>query len=98
MSESALLLRLVDLALLISTVELLWRLLRTPAGQRPWAPLAHLGAGLALMLALRLGLTGAGLWPVAGCLALSGLAHALDAILSRRHAGHALTAQERTSP
>jgi hypothetical protein len=47
-------------------------------GQAPRLLLPHLGAGLALMLALRGALADAG-WPwIALCLAASGLAHGLD--------------------
>ncbi len=84
MTESELLLHLVDLALLISVAELLWLLVRSPAGLSRLALLANLGAGLALMLALRLSLAGQGLWPVAACLSCAGLAHVLDLALRRR--------------
>ena len=86
MTEPALLLHLVDLALLISVAELLWLLARSPAGLPRLAVLANLGAGLALMLALRLSLAGQGLWPVAACLLCAGLAHVLDLTLRQRGA------------
>lgn len=98
MSESVLLLYFVDLALLISTAELLWLLSRRSTSREQLALLAHLGAGLALMMALRLGLAGAGLWPVASCLACSGMAHVFDSILRRRTAGALLKPQESSSP
>lgn len=84
MSDEALLARLVDVALFVSLAELFWRLWRQPAGEARGPLLAHLGAGLALMVALRLTLAGAGLWPVAACLACSGIAHVVDSGLRRR--------------
>ncbi len=75
--EARWLLRLVDLVLLVSLLEVVWLLWRGPVGQR--ASLLHnLLAGVWLTLALRLGLSGAGLWGVAPCLAAAGLAHGLD--------------------
>lgn len=78
---------LVDLALAISLLELLWLL--SGAGRRHGLRpqrlplLANLGSGLLLMLALRLALGGSAAWAIALCLAASGLAHGLD--LRLRH-------------
>ncbi|MDP4301384.1 PIN domain-containing protein [Leptothrix discophora] len=72
---------LVDVALLISVAELLWSLWRLPPGGRRAALLANLGAGLALMLGLRLSLSEpgpAGHWAILACLALAGLSHLID--------------------
>jgi hypothetical protein len=79
MNEHEVLLRLVDLVLVISVVELAWLMLRRQ-GVRLDKPslLANLLAGLGLVLALRLGLSGAGLPWVALCLAGAGAAHAAD--------------------
>ncbi|MDZ7813528.1 MAG: hypothetical protein U5L74_10560 [Ideonella sp.] len=78
MSEHTLLLRFVELALLISSLEVLWLVWRAPAGRPRLAVLANLAAGLSLMLALRLALGGAGLWPLLACLSGAGLAHVAD--------------------
>lgn len=64
---------LVDLALAISGLELLWLL-----AQRRHDLALTLLAGLALMLALRLGLAGFSLTWIAMALAGSGLLHAVD--------------------
>jgi hypothetical protein len=84
-SEAALLLLLVDVVLTVSAAEVLWLLLRRPQGWSHW--LANVMAGLSLALALRLGLSGAGLLWVAPCLALAGLAHGLDIVARRRMIG-----------
>jgi len=91
MTEAALLLHLVDVALLVSVAELLWLLVRSPARLPRLALLANLGAGLSLMLALRLSLAGHGLWPVAACMSCAGLAHVLDLALRRRGVGQTTT-------
>lgn len=76
--------RIVDGILLFVAVEALgltlwWRHAR--GGRWPLALLCNLTSGAALMLALRASLTGAG-WPaIAGCLAVSGLAHATEIAL-----------------
>ncbi len=85
MNEATLLLRLVDLVLLVNLSELLWLVLRRPAG---WAHrLPNACAGLSLALALRLGLAGAGLLWVAPCLMAAGLSHVLDLRVRRYTAG-----------
>lgn len=77
LSEQALLLRLVELVLLVSLLELLWLLLRAgPALRRQLLP--NLLAGLSLSLALRLALGEAGLAWIAACLAAAGIAHLQD--------------------
>lgn len=81
-SEAALLLLLVDVVLVVSATELMWLLLRRPQGWSHWV--ANVMAGLSLALALRLGLSGAGLLWVAPCLAFAGLAHGLDIAARRR--------------
>lgn len=80
--EAALLLRLVDLVLLVSLLELAWLLLRRPATTRGLLP--NLLAGLSLCLALRLSLGGAGLAWIAPCLMAAGVAHLLDLQARRR--------------
>jgi hypothetical protein len=72
---------LVDLALAISVSELLWSLWRSPPGRARGAVLANLGAGLGLMLGLRLSLSGLSdgmAWAVLACLSLAGTAHLID--------------------
>ncbi|RZS58545.1 hypothetical protein [Sphaerotilus mobilis] len=73
---------LVDLALAISLGELLWSAWRTPPGRARLAVLAHLGAGLGLMLALRFSLArepgDATTAAVLVCLTLAGLSHLID--------------------
>jgi hypothetical protein len=76
MTESELLLHLVDLVLAVSLLELAWLLLRRPVAVVDLLP--NLLAGLSLTLALRLGLGGAGLAWVAPCLMVAGAAHLLD--------------------
>lgn len=76
MSHSPLLLRLVELVLVASLIELLWLLAWRPAGRAQLLP--NLIAGLCLALALRLGLGGAGVAWVAPCLAAAGVCHLLD--------------------
>jgi hypothetical protein len=83
MLDAELTLNLVDLALMISAAELLWLSWAGPVGRERLSRVAHLAAGLALMVALRLALTGAVGWPIAACLALSGLAHATARLSSR---------------
>ncbi len=72
---------LVDVALAISVAELLWSLGRAPSGPARRAVLANLAAGLALMMGLRLSLSGPAeqmAWAVLACLTLAGLAHLID--------------------
>ncbi len=77
LSEPALMLRLVELVLAVSLLELLWFLRRSgPLVRRQGLP--NLLAGLSLILALRLGLGGAGLAWVAACLLAAGVCHLLD--------------------
>lgn len=79
--DAALLRGLVDLALFISAAELAWSVWRAPAGSARLAVAAHLCAGLGLMLALRLSLSGPPertAWAVLVCLSLAGLAHLID--------------------
>nr|WP_316640870.1 hypothetical protein [uncultured Roseateles sp.] len=79
MTEAELLLHLVDLVLAVSLLELAWLMLRRSAPHLARRPLlVNLLAGLALMLGLRLGLSGAALPWVALCLAAAGVAHLLD--------------------
>jgi hypothetical protein len=77
--ERTLLVGLVNLVLMVALAEAAWLLWRGRRAGRPAGPLlANLGAGLALMLALRLVLADLA-WPwVAACLAGAGLAHGLD--------------------
>jgi hypothetical protein len=71
----------VDFIIAVMLVEaivlLLWHR-RTGKGIAPRDLLATLSAGLFLVLALRLALTGAGAWAMALLLAAGGIAHALD--------------------
>lgn len=77
LSEPALLLRMVELVLAVSLLELLWFVLRSgPLARRQGLP--NLLAGLSLILALRLGLGGAGFAWVAACLLAAGVSHLLD--------------------
>lgn len=80
--------RVADLVLGVMALEallLLWRRRRTGQGPTPVDLLAMLGAGAALVLALRLALTGAP-WPaLAACLMAGGAFHVLD--LVRRSKG-----------
>ena len=79
MSDELLLRWLVDGVLGVALVEAAWLLWRSQRADRPIGPLlANLGAGLALMLALRLALGGAAWFWIAACLALAGVAHLLD--------------------
>lgn len=75
---SELLLLLVDLVLAVSLIELLCVI--SLQRRRPLVAslLPNLLAGMSLALALRLGLSGAGLLWVAPCLLAAGLAHLLD--------------------
>jgi len=83
LTESVLLLRLVDVVLAVNLIELLWLLLRRRAG---WAHLSpNLLAGLSLTLALRLSLVGAGPAWIVACLVAAGLAHLTDLLARRRH-------------
>lgn len=77
--ERGLLVWLVNGVLMVALLEAAWLLRRAARAGQPAGPLlANLGAGLALMLALRLALADLA-WPwVAACLAGAGLAHALD--------------------
>lgn len=76
MSEAELLLRLVEIVLLASLIELLWLLTHVSAAPRGLLP--NLLAGFSLALALRLGLGGAGVAWVAACLAAAGVSHLFD--------------------
>jgi hypothetical protein len=72
---------LIDLAIAITLFELVAFALyhwRTGRGMAPRDFLPNLGAGLALMFALRAGLSAAGWGWVAAGLMLAGLAHAAD--------------------
>ncbi|PTT75674.1 hypothetical protein DBR42_28395 [Pelomonas sp. HMWF004] len=73
---------LVDFVLAVSLIELLWLSVCRPTGLRNLAP--NLLAGLSLTLALRLGLSGAGVAGVAPCLAVAGVSHLLDLLARRR--------------
>lgn len=84
LTEAALLLHLVDLVLAVSLIELLWLLLRRPAGLPNLAP--NLLAGLSLILALRLSLVGAGPAWIVLCLVAAGVSHLMDLLARRRHA------------
>lgn len=77
--ERGLLVWLVNGVLMVALLEAAWLLRRAARAGQPAGPLlANLGAGLALMLALRLVLADLA-WPwVAACLAGAGLAHVLD--------------------
>lgn len=69
---------LIAALMLVEAVWLLWRRRRTRRGPRAGEVLAMLGAGFALVLALRSVLAGAA-WPwTALWLALAGLAHLCD--------------------
>lgn len=81
-TQAALLLHLVDLVLAVSLIELLWLLLRRPAGFANLAP--NLLAGLSLTLALRLSLVGADLAWIVLCLAAAGLSHLMDLLARHR--------------
>lgn len=76
LADTQLALRLTELVLAASLIELLWLLARgraAPAGLLP-----NLLAGFCLALALRLGLGGAGVAWIAACLAAAGLSHVFD--------------------
>ena len=76
---------LIDIVIVVTLLEAAALALyhrRTGRGMAPRDVLLNLGAGLALMLALRAGLEGAGWGWVAAGLVASGLAHAAD--LKRR--------------
>ncbi len=75
-TDMPLLLRLCELVLAVSLIELLWFMTRRPAGPPGLVP--NLLAGLSLVLALRLGLGGAGVLWVAACLAAAGVSHVFD--------------------
>lgn len=76
MNETEVLLRLVEVVIAASLIELLWLLTHLRAAPRGLLP--NLLAGLSLALALRLGLGGAGVPWVAACLAAAGVCHLLD--------------------
>lgn len=92
--DTALLLRLTELVLATSLIELLWLLARRPAGLPGLVP--NLLAGLSLALALRLGLGGAGVAWVAPCLAAAGVCHLLD-LAGRCRRPHASLLNERST-
>jgi hypothetical protein len=72
--------RIIDAILVLVAIEalvlILWR-----RGSSPLPLLCNLTSGAALMLAVRAALTGADWTVVAGCLALSGLAHGTEMVL-----------------
>ncbi|UXH78571.1 hypothetical protein [Roseateles amylovorans] len=76
MTEHELLLRMSELVLVASVIELLWLLTRRLA--RPSGLVPNLLAGISLALALRLGLGGAGVLWIGACLASAGISHLLD--------------------
>ncbi|MCE4554411.1 hypothetical protein [Pelomonas cellulosilytica] len=76
LDDTALALRLAELVLAASLIELLWLLARGRAAPRGLLP--NLLAGFCLALALRLGLGGAGVAWIAACLAAAGLSHVFD--------------------
>ncbi len=76
MNEAEVLLRLVEVVLLASLIELLWLLTHISAAPRGLLP--NLLAGLSLALALRLGLGGAGVAWVGACLVSAGVCHLFD--------------------
>ncbi|TXI24478.1 MAG: hypothetical protein E6Q67_02590 [Roseateles sp.] len=69
-------LRLAELVLAASLIELLWLVLVGHARRPGLVP--NLLAGICLALALRLGLAGAGAAWIAACLAASGVCHVFD--------------------
>lgn len=75
-TDATVLLRLSEVVLAICLIELLWFLTRRPAGLPGLVP--NLLAGVSLVLALRLGLGGAGVLWVAACLAAAGVSHVFD--------------------
>lgn len=75
-TDMPVLLRLSELVLAVSLIELLWFMTRRPAGPPGLVP--NLLAGVSLVLALRLGLGGAGVLWVAACLAAAGVSHVFD--------------------
>lgn len=76
MNEAEVLLRLVEVVLLASLIELLWLLTHVSAAPRGLLP--NLLAGTSLALALRLGLGGAGVAWVGACLVSAGVCHLFD--------------------
>jgi hypothetical protein len=76
MTDHDLLLRMSELVLVASLIELLWLLTRRRAGPSGLVP--NLLAGLSLALALRLGLGGAGVIWVGACLVSAGISHLFD--------------------
>jgi hypothetical protein len=81
------LLDVIIVGVLLEGVVLAWAWRRSRRGPSPWELVFMLGAGLCLMGALRLSVAGAPMAWVAGLLAASGLVHALDLRLRRRHHG-----------
>ncbi|ALV05515.1 hypothetical protein [Roseateles depolymerans] len=75
-TDTTVLLRLCEVVLATSLIELLWFLTRRPAGPPGLVP--NVLAGVSLVLALRLGLGGAGVLWVAACLAAAGVSHLFD--------------------
>jgi len=69
-------LRLTEVVLAASLIELLWLLTHISAAPRGLLP--NLLAGLSLALALRLGLGGAGVAWVGACLVSAGVCHLFD--------------------
>jgi hypothetical protein len=79
------LLDVIIFGVLLEGVVLVWAWRRTRRRPSPWELVCMLGAGLCLMLALRLSVAEAHMAWVACLLATSGLVHALDLHLRRRH-------------
>lgn len=75
-NESEVLLRMVEVVLLASLIELLWLMTHISAAPRGLLP--NLLAGFSLAVALRLGLGGAGVAWVGACLASAGVCHLFD--------------------
>lgn len=79
MNEHGILMGLVNLVLAVTALEIAWLMFRRGGVRLAKGPLlANLLAGLSLVLALRLSLAGVAWFWIALCLALAGLAHAID--------------------
>jgi hypothetical protein len=72
---------IVDALLLLVALEALGLILWRRRSGSPLPFLCNLTSGAALMLALRAALTGAHWTAIAGCLAVSGLAHGTEMVL-----------------